>query len=76
MSDRLASLMAHFPVSAQVFNAGPLCGVNTLESDGTHGQLHLVRSGTNALTRGAALVGHAQSGQHCGPMALLPSLGR
>lgn len=45
MSDRLASLMSHFPVSAQVFNAGPLCGVNTLESDGTHGQLHLVRRG-------------------------------
>lgn len=46
MADRLAALMAHFPVSAQVFNAGPLCGINTLESDGRHGQLHLVRSGT------------------------------
>jgi len=52
MSDRLASLMAHFPVSAQVFNAGPLCGVNTLESDGTHGQLHLVRSGTLTVSHG------------------------
>lgn len=52
MSDRLASLMAHFPVSAQVFNAGPLCGVNTLESDGTHGQLHLVRSGTMTVSHG------------------------
>ena len=54
MGDRLASLMAHFPVSAQVFNAGPLCGVNTLESDGTHGQLHLVRSGTLKVSHGGA----------------------
>ncbi len=45
MADRLAALMAHFPVSAQVFNAGALCGINTLDSDGVHGQLHLVRSG-------------------------------
>ena len=52
MSDRLASLMAHFPVSARVFNAGPLCGVNTLEGDGTHGQLHLVRSGTLSVSFG------------------------
>ncbi|WP_235578658.1 AraC family ligand binding domain-containing protein, partial [Rhodanobacter sp. Root627] len=24
---------------------GALCGINTVEGDGTHGQLHLVRSG-------------------------------
>ncbi|WP_437881103.1 cupin domain-containing protein [Pseudomonas sp. LRF_L74] len=46
MTDRLAALMEHFPVSAKVFNAGALCGISTLESDGDHGQLHLVRSGT------------------------------
>lgn len=45
MSDRLAALMSHFPLSAQVFNAGPLCGTNALDSDGVHGQLHLVRGG-------------------------------
>lgn len=45
MADRLAALMAHFPVSAQVFNTGALCGLNTVQSDGIHGQLHLVRSG-------------------------------
>ncbi|HFH2890255.1 AraC family transcriptional regulator [Stutzerimonas balearica] len=45
MADRLAALMTHFPMSAQVFNAGALCGINTLQSDGVHGQLHLVRSG-------------------------------
>lgn len=45
MADRLAALMVHFPMNAQVFNAGPLCGFNTLESDGAHGQLHLIRNG-------------------------------
>lgn len=45
MADRLAALMDHFPVSAKVFNAGSLCGINSLESDGLHGQLHLVRCG-------------------------------
>jgi len=45
MADRLAALMVHFPVTAQVFNAGALCGINTLESKGDLGQLHLVRSG-------------------------------
>ena len=45
MADRLAALMAHFPLNAQVFNTGPLCGLNTVESDGAHGQLHLVRQG-------------------------------
>ena len=45
MADRLAALMTHFPMDARVFNAGALCGINTLDSDGVHGQLHLVRSG-------------------------------
>lgn len=54
MADRLAALMAHFPVTAQVFNAGALCGINTLESDGVHGQLHLVRSGAVEVRYGKA----------------------
>lgn len=45
MADRLAALMTHFPMRAQVFNTGPLCGINTLQSDDAHGQLHLVRRG-------------------------------
>lgn len=56
MADRLAALMAHFPVSAQVFNAGALCGINTLESDGAHGQLHLVRSGAVEVRYGRELL--------------------
>lgn len=45
MADRLAALMAHFPVSAQVFNAGALCGLNHVEDEAGRGQLHLVREG-------------------------------
>ncbi|QGW21555.1 AraC family transcriptional regulator [Stutzerimonas degradans] len=45
MADRLAALMTHFPLRTQVFNTGPLCGINTLQSDGVNGQLHLVRRG-------------------------------
>lgn len=32
-------------MSAEVFNAGALCGINTVASDGEHGVLHLVRGG-------------------------------
>ena len=46
MPDRLAALMAHFPLNAQVFNTSALCGLNTVQSDGVNGQLHLVRSGS------------------------------
>ncbi len=56
MVDRLAALMAHFPVSAQVFNAGPLCGTNTLRNDGAHGQLHLVRRGAVEVRYGRELL--------------------
>lgn len=41
MADRLAALMTHFPMSAQVFNTGPLCGINTLQSDGEIGRAHV-----------------------------------
>lgn len=45
MVDRLAALMSHFPLRAEVFNTGPLCGIHSLAGDGAHGQLHLVRRG-------------------------------
>ena len=45
MTDRLAALMAHFPVSAHVFQAGALCGIHTLEAADGRGQLHLIRRG-------------------------------
>ncbi len=43
--DRLQALLSHFSVSASTFQAGALCGVNALPSDGVHGQLHLIREG-------------------------------
>jgi AraC-like DNA-binding protein len=52
MTDRLAALMVHFPVSAHVFNAGALCGINTLPGDGIHGQLHLISSGAVTVRYG------------------------
>ncbi|WP_411849548.1 cupin domain-containing protein [Stenotrophomonas sp. LGBM10] len=46
MVDRLQSLLGRFAVSAEVFHAGPLCGINHLPADGDRGQLHLIRNGT------------------------------
>jgi AraC-like DNA-binding protein len=45
MPDRLEALLANFSVTARTFQAGNLCGINPLQSDGVHGQLHLIRSG-------------------------------
>ena len=56
MADRLAALMTHFPVNAQVFNAGALCGINTVQSDGAKGQLHLVRSGAVRVQHGIQML--------------------
>ncbi|NYZ62375.1 AraC family transcriptional regulator [Luteimonas deserti] len=62
MTDRLAALMAHFPMNARVFNAGALCGINTLDSDGVHGQLHLVRSGAVEVHYGGTTLSIAGPG--------------
>lgn len=56
MADRLAALMAHFPVTAQVFNTSALCGINTVQSDGANGQLHLVRSGAVQVQYGSQVL--------------------
>ena len=53
MVDRLAVLLDRFSVSAQVFNAGALCGINTLEADMGLGQLHLIRQGPLEVVYGA-----------------------
>lgn len=45
MADRLQALFSHFAVSARTFQAGALCGINSLDGEGAHGQLHLVRRG-------------------------------
>lgn len=45
MVDRLAVLLERFSVTAQVFHAGALCGINTLEAEPGVGQLHLIQRG-------------------------------
>ena len=55
MTDRLQALLSHFQVSAKTFHAGALCGVNTLDGDGPHGQLHLVRAGDVEVRHGRKL---------------------
>jgi len=54
MTDRLAVLLERFSVSAQVFHAGALCGINDLAPEGDAGQLHLVREGPIEVVHGGA----------------------
>ncbi|MBL8476855.1 MAG: AraC family transcriptional regulator [Methyloversatilis sp.] len=44
MTDRLEALLAHFSVSARVFNTGALCGLTELDA-GDSGRMHLIRAG-------------------------------
>lgn len=55
MVDRLAALLEHFSVSARVFQAGALCGINELDGSGDSGQLHLIRSGEVEVRHGGAV---------------------
>lgn len=52
MVDRLAMLLERFSVNAQVFHAGALCGVNTVDAQDDMGQLHLVRRGPVEVVHG------------------------
>ena len=45
MADRLEVLLERFSVSARMFHAGALCGINDLPAEGAIGQLHLIRNG-------------------------------
>lgn len=56
MADRLAVLLERFPVSAQVFHAGALCGINTLDAVDGMGQLHLVRRGPLEVSHAGSTV--------------------
>ncbi|WP_230969586.1 AraC family transcriptional regulator [Nitrogeniibacter aestuarii] len=44
-TDRLEALLARFPVRAQLFHSGALCGVTDFSSPGEGGQIHLIQSG-------------------------------
>lgn len=53
--DRLEALLSHFSVTAQVFHAGALCGINELLPEGDTGQLHLIRSGPVDVIHGGSV---------------------
>lgn len=55
MVDRLQALLNHFAVSARTFQLGPLCGINTLSDEETHGQLHLITDGEVEVWHGPKL---------------------
>ncbi len=52
MVDRLAILLDRFAVTASVFHAGALCGINSLQGEDEVGQLHLVRRGPLQVSHG------------------------
>ncbi len=54
MADRLEALFERFSVSAQLFHAGTLCGINDLTPEGDTGQLHLVKRGAVAVSHHGA----------------------
>ena len=56
MADRLAVLLERFAVTAHVFHAGVVRGINALEPEGGTGQLHLVRSGPVEVLHGNASI--------------------
>lgn len=56
MVDRLAVLLERYPVSAEVFHAGALCGIHALDGGGDRGQLHLVRRGPVEVLHGKDVV--------------------
>ena len=56
MVDRLAILLERFAVTASVFHAGALCGINTLAGEDDAGQLHLVRRGPLQVSHGQQIV--------------------
>lgn len=54
MPDRLATLLSHFAIRAESFQAGPLCGINEVDADSGLGQLHVIRQGCVEVHNGRA----------------------
>ena len=52
--DRLDALLRHFSVSARMFHAGALCGLNDFVPEPDVGQLHLIRRGRVEVTHHGA----------------------
>ena len=52
MADRLEALLERFSVSARMFHAGTLCGINDLAAEDGTGQLHFIRRGVVEVSHG------------------------
>ncbi|MCK7592271.1 AraC family transcriptional regulator [Pseudomarimonas salicorniae] len=50
--DRLSAVLAHFRVRAELFHAGPLCGLNRFELEPGRGFLHVLKRGELLLRHG------------------------
>lgn len=48
--DRLSVLLERFPVRAQLFHSGPLCGVSSFAAEAGRGFLHVLRRGEMELS--------------------------
>lgn len=53
MVDRLAALLNHFTVTAEMFHAGTLCGSHWLAATENMGQMHLIRRGPLTVYHGS-----------------------
>lgn len=53
MVDRLAALLDHFSVTAEMFHAGTLCGSHWLAAQENMGQMHLIRRGPLTVYHGS-----------------------
>jgi hypothetical protein len=74
MTDRLASLLAHFSISAKTFHAGALCGINSMTGSDGLGQLHLIRQGEVKVMHGSKLVVTSMSPVCCCMRSHLPGV--
>lgn len=53
-NDRLDALLQRFSVQAQLFHAGPLCGLHVFPAQAPFGQLHLLRAGEVSIVHAGA----------------------
>ncbi len=60
MSDRLAALLAHYPIQVSTFHAGPIGNVHTLQQSEGFVQLHLITGGAAEIRNGSSPAFHVR----------------
>ena len=60
-NDRLDALLQRFSVQAQLFHAGPLCGLHIFPAQKPYGQLHLLRAGEVNIQHAGAKAIHVNT---------------